>query len=139
MKPERITVTTTVKASPEKTWEYWTTPEHIIRWNSASSDWHTPRAENDLRENGRFSFRMEARDGSTGFDFGGTYTRVKPYQNISYTMDDGRKVEVRFSPQEEGTLIEEEFEAEDTFPPQYQREGWQAILNKFKEHLESAL
>ena len=93
----KITVETTVKAPVEKVWDYWTKPEHITQWNHASDDWHSPRAENDLRAGGKFSARMEAKDGSMGFDFGGVYDEVKEYEHIAYTLGDDRKVVVDFS------------------------------------------
>ena len=134
---EKITVTTRVKAPVERVWEYWTAPEHIVNWNAASDDWHTPKAANDLRTNGRFSSRMEAKDGSMGFDFGGTYDEVKINELISYTMDDARKVTVTFSTNGKETQIIETFEAEDQNPVGMQREGWQAILDNFKTYAES--
>ena len=134
---EKITVTTRVKAPLERVWEYWTAPEHIVNWNAASDDWHTPKAANDLRTNGRFSSRMEAKDGSMGFDFGGTYDEIKINELISYTMDDARKVTVTFSTNGKETQIIETFEAEDQNPVGMQREGWQAILDNFKTYAES--
>ena len=134
---EKITVTTRVKAPVERVWEYWTEPEHIVNWNAASDDWHTPKAANDLRTNGRFSSRMEAKDGSMGFDFGGTYDEVKINELISYTLDDARKVSVTFSTIGKETQIIETFEAEDQNPVGMQREGWQAILDNFKTYAES--
>lgn len=136
-KKQFIKIETRVKASPEKTWEFWTQPEHIVKWNNASEDWHTPRAESDLREGGRFVSRMEAKDGSAGFDFGGTYTRVdKPHQ-ISYTMDDGRKVDIHFTEEARSTLVAESFEPEATNPLEMQRHGWQNILDNFKRYVET--
>ena len=134
---EKITVTTRVKAPVERVWEYWTEPEHIVNWNAASDDWHTPKAANDLRTNGRFSSRMEAKDGSMGFDFGGTYDEIKINELISYTMDDARKVTVTFSTNGKETQIIETCEAEDQNPVGMQREGWQAILDNFKTYAES--
>src|SRR5688500_12458492 len=92
-----ITVETIVKAPVEKVWKFWTAPEHITKWNNASDDWHTPFAEHDLRTGGKFLARMEAKDGSFGFDFGGVYHEVKPNELIEYTMDDGRKVSINFT------------------------------------------
>ncbi|HSN08909.1 MAG TPA: SRPBCC family protein [Hanamia sp.] len=132
-----ITIETTVKAPVEKVWKYWSTPEDIIQWNSASDDWHTPRAENDLRVGGKFSSRMEAKDGSFGFDFWGIYDEVKPKELIKYTMGDGRKAEIRFSGNDNETKMVETFEAETENPLEMQRAGWQAILNKFKKFTES--
>jgi uncharacterized protein YndB with AHSA1/START domain len=133
----QITVEGTVKAPVEKVWHHWTSPEHITKWNNASDDWHTPFAENDLRAGGKFSARMEARDGSMGFDFGGVYDEVKPNQRIVYTIDDGRKVTVDFKSNGNETKIVETFEAEDTNSIELQRGGWQAILDNFKKHVES--
>ncbi len=90
--PVKITVTATINANPEKVWEFWTQPEHITQWNNASDDWHTPFAENDLTVGGKFKSRMEAKDGSMGFDFGGVYDEVVPHQLISYSLEDGRTV-----------------------------------------------
>jgi uncharacterized protein YndB with AHSA1/START domain len=133
-----ITVATTVHAPVEKVWEYWNKPEHIIQWCSASPDWHTPRAENDLKKGGKFSSRMEAKDGSMGFDFGGVYDEVKPNEYIEYTMGDGRKVNIIFSTQGDNTHIKESFDAEGTNPVEMQRAGWQNILDSFKTYTENA-
>jgi len=132
-----ITVEATVLAPVEKVWKLWTGPEHITKWNNASDDWHTPSATNDLRVGGKFSSRMEAKDGSFGFDFGGTYTTVKVNELIAYTLGDERKVEIKFSPNGNGTKVTETFEAEGTNPVEMQRDGWQAILNNFKKYVES--
>lgn len=132
-----ITVETTVQASPAKTWEFWTSPEHIMQWNNASEDWHTTKAENDLRIGGNFHSRMEAKDGSFGFDFGGTYDEVIVNKLIAYTLGDGRKVKVLFENLETETKIVETFEAENENPIDMQRFGWQAILDNFKRYTES--
>jgi len=134
---ETITVETLVNAPIEKVWTFWSSPEHIIKWNNASDDWHTPHAENDLRPGGNFSYRMEARDGSMGFDFSGVYDAVIPNQQIEYTIGDGRKVKITFTPSGQGTLVTETFEAENTHTLEMQRGGWQAILDNFKSHVES--
>ncbi len=112
-------------------------PEHIVDWNFASDDWQCPKASNDLRPGGAFSSRMEAKDGSAGFDFGGVYDEVVPFQKIAYTIADGRKVEVTF--QEEGgkTRVTETFDMENENPEEMQREGWQAVLLNFKRSVES--
>ncbi|MEW6722849.1 MAG: SRPBCC family protein [Candidatus Micrarchaeota archaeon] len=134
-----ITVQAIIKAPVEKVWRFWTGPEHIVKWNSASEDWHTPRAANDLRKGGTFSCRMEAKDGSAGFDFGGVYDEVKTNESIAYTMDDGRKVRVSFTSIGDGeTKVVEAFDAESTNPPELQRAGWQAILDNFKKYAENA-
>src|SRR5437868_3740432 len=131
-----VTIQTTVKAPVEKVWTYWTNPQHIINWNNASADWHTPWAENDLRIGGKFTSRMEARDGSIGFDFGGVYEDVRTNEFIASTMEDGRKVEVKFTGEGNNTRVVETFEAEDMNPIDMQRGGWQAILDNFKKYVE---
>ncbi len=135
-----ITVTVTAKiGSPiVKVWECWTEPAHIIHWNNASADWHTPHAENDLRTGGRFLSRMEAKDGSMGFDFSGIYDEVILHQKIAYTMEDGRKVTVTFNADGNNTDIIETFEAEQVNPVELQQQGWQSILNNFKNYAESS-
>lgn len=132
-----ITVSAQVGANPEKVWELWTTPEHITKWNNASDDWHSPHSENDLREGGIFKTRMEAKDGSMGFDFEGTYDKVIPNEHIAYTMGDSRKVTLKFTPKDNGTYIEETFEAENIHPEDFQKAGWQAILDNFKKYAEN--
>ncbi|MGN8646761.1 SRPBCC family protein [Gracilibacillus sp. HCP3S3_G5_1] len=133
---KKVTVEATVQAPVTKVWMYWTEPNHITKWNNASDDWHTPSAENDLTVGGKFVSRMEAKDGSAGFDFGGTYDEVKLYKVIAYTMDDGRKVIIHFRDQENETKIIETFDAETTQPIDSQQQGWQAILNNFKKYVE---
>jgi uncharacterized protein YndB with AHSA1/START domain len=132
-----ITIETTIDAPVAKVWDYWSTPAHIIKWNSPSDDWHTPRAENDLREGGKFSSRMEARDGSMGFDFAGVYDTVKKHEVIAYTLGDGRKVRVDFSQEGGKTKVVEAFEAENINSIEMQRGGWQAILDNFRQYTES--
>jgi uncharacterized protein YndB with AHSA1/START domain len=132
-----ITVETVVKADLDAVWRAWNTPDEITQWNAASDDWHTPSSRVDLREGGTFVSRMEARDGSVGFDFGGTYTRVLAQQLIEYTMDDGRRVAVQFSQTAEGVLVRETFDAETTHSAEMQRQGWQAILDNFRRHVET--
>lgn len=135
-KKNTITVEATVNAPVEKVWEFWTKPEHITKWNNASEDWYTPHAENDLRVGGKFSARMEAKDGSFGFDFGGVYDEVKANQLIAYTLGDGRKVKISFVANGQATNVTESFEAEDTNPIEMQQDGWQAILDNFKKYTE---
>jgi uncharacterized protein YndB with AHSA1/START domain len=132
-----ITVENTVKAPAEKVWKYWTAPEHITKWNNASDDWHTPHAENDIRVGGKFLVRMEAKDGSAGFDFGGVYNELKINELIVYTIGDGRKVTVRFTGKGNETNVVETFEAENIHSIDMQRGGWQAILDNFKKYVES--
>lgn len=135
-KKETITISTIINTSVEKVWRYWTEVEHIKKWNSASSDWHTPSATNDLRIDGRFLSRMEARDGSQGFDFTGIYTNVEKHKYIAYTLDDSRRVEVSFKNMNNQTEVTETFEAESTFSPELQKAGWQSILDQFREYVE---
>jgi uncharacterized protein YndB with AHSA1/START domain len=132
-----ITVENTVKAPVEKVWQFWTLPEHITKWSNASDDWHTPFAENDLKVGGKFISRMEAKDGSFGFDFGGVYDEVKTNKMIAYTLDDGRKVKINFSTNGDETKIVETFEAENTNSIEMQRGGWQSILDNFKKYAEA--
>ena len=132
-----ITVESTIEAPVEKVWESWTQPKHIMKWCNASDDWHTPRAENDLRVGGNFVSRMEAKDGSMGFDFGGTYDAVRQNEYIEYTMGDGRKVQITFFPKGGETKVVESFEAESLNPVELQKGGWQAILDNFKKYTES--
>lgn len=136
--PTKVTVQAVVQAPIEKVWNCWTEPEHITKWNSASEDWHAPRSENDLRAGGKFSTRMEAKDGSMGFDFAGVYDEVKPHELISYTMDDGRRVEITFVNQGSETTVVETFDAEDTHPVEDQQAGWQAIMDHFKKYTEES-
>ncbi len=131
-----ITVENTINAPVEKVWESWTKPEHITQWNKASDDWHTPRAENDLRVGGSFVSRMEAKEGSMGFDFGGVYDSVINNDYIGYTMDDGRKVKITFFSVGDKTKVVESFEAENENSIEMQQGGWQAILDNFKRYAE---
>ena len=132
----KITVEATIDAPVEKVWKLWNGTEHVTKWNNASPDWHTPKAENDLRVGGKFVYRMEAKDGSFGFDFGGTYDKVKEKELILYTMDDTRKVSNTFTANGSSTKLVVEFEAEDQNPVEMQKGGWQAILNNFKAYTE---
>jgi uncharacterized protein YndB with AHSA1/START domain len=131
-----ITVTTTILLPVDKVWSYWTLPEHITHWNNASEEWHTPWAENDLRVGGKFLYRMEAKDGSAGFDFRGEYSGIVPMREISYTIEDGRRVWITFEPAGENTIVKEVFEAEGIHSKELQKAGWQAILDNFKRYAE---
>jgi uncharacterized protein YndB with AHSA1/START domain len=133
-----ITVQATIHAPVKKVWELWTIPEHITRWCFASDDWHAPSAENDLRAGGKFSSRMEAKDGSVGFDFGGIYETVKTHEVIEYVLGDGRKVKIVFNGNGNETEVIETFETESTNPVEMQRAGWQAILDNFKKYVEAS-
>ena len=134
-----IIVETIVNAPIETVWDKWTNPDDIVKWNNASDDWHTTRAENDLKVGGKFVSRMEAKDGSMGFDFSGTYDTIKRNELIEYTADDNRKVKISFSDADDKTKIIEVFEAENENPIAMQQSGWQSILNNFKEYTESKL
>jgi uncharacterized protein YndB with AHSA1/START domain len=131
-----VTVQNIVNAPVDKVWQFWTLPGHITKWNNASGDWHTTHAANDLRVGGSFSCRMEAKDGSLGFDFGGVYDEVTINELIAYTMDDGRKAKIVFSALGNQTKIVEMFEAENENPVELQKNGWQAILDNFKKYTE---
>ena len=130
LKP-KIVVQATVDTDPATTWMLWTTPGHIMAWNKATPEWHTTKAEHDLKEGGAFSYRMEARDGSFGFDFSGTFDLVAPPRQLFYTLSDGRKVEITFTATGSGTEIVQVFEAEEVNEIELQRTGWQAILDNF--------
>ena len=132
---EKVTVETLVAAPIERVWTAWTTPEDITQWNTASDDWHTTTASVDLREGGTFSSRMEAKDGSMGFDFAGVYTRVVDHSRLESQFGD-RSLVVEFIDSPDGVTVRETFEAETTFPVEQQRAGWQAILDNFKRHVE---
>ncbi len=133
----QITVETSIHASLEKAWQCWTDPAHITQWCFASADWHAPAATNDLRSGGSFTTRMEARDGSFGFDFGGVYDAVIPHQRIAYTMGDGRKVRIDFLKEADHVRVIEQFDAERENSPEMQQAGWQAILDNYRQYVES--
>ncbi|NCU03787.1 MAG: polyketide cyclase [Chitinophagaceae bacterium] len=132
-----ITVEAIVNAPAEKVWELWNNPDHITKWNSASPDWHTPWAKNDLRVGGTLTARMEAKDGSFGFDFAGVYDAVTANEYIEYTLGDGRKVKISFTAEGTATKITESFDAESENPVEMQQMGWQAILDSFKNYAEA--
>jgi uncharacterized protein YndB with AHSA1/START domain len=132
----KITIETNVRAPIAAVWKAWTTPADIVQWNAASDDWHTTRATVDLREGGAFSSRMEAKDGSVGFDFAGTYTTVREPGLIEAAFGE-RSLRVEFIPGAEGVTVRETFEAESTHPVEQQRAGWQAILDRFARHVEA--
>jgi len=134
-----ITIEATVASSIDKIWGYWTKPEHIMNWCSASEDWHVPAAENDLRVGGRFNTKMAAKDGSFAFDFGGVYTDVKTLEYIAYKMDDGRNVTISFKPEGNGIKIIESFDPETSNSMAMQEAGWQAILDNFKKYTEGKI
>lgn len=131
----KITVETVVNAPIDAVWRAWTTPADIVQWNAASDDWHTTTATVDLRAGGAFSSRMEAKDGSMGFDFAGTYTKVEPQRMIEAEFGD-RTMQIEFETENHGVRVRETFDAETTHPEEMQRAGWQAILDNFKRHVE---
>jgi uncharacterized protein YndB with AHSA1/START domain len=133
---QRITVEIKISAPIEQVWRAWNTPDDIKRWNAASDDWHTTKSEVDLRIGGAFSSRMEAKDGSMGFDFAGTYTNVVEHKLIESTFG-GRILLVEFITGQDGVTVRETFDPESTHSVEQQRQGWQAILNNFKMHVES--
>lgn len=137
MDTNRITVTVTVNAPVEKVWKLWSSPEAIMQWCSASPDWHVPAAQNDLREGGKFSTTMAAKDRSMQFDFEGVYDKVEEHKAISYSMTDGRKVDITFEEGDNVTKIIETFDPENQNPIEMQRAGWQAIMDNFKSYVES--
>lgn len=132
----KISIKTVVNAPLARVWESWTTPADIMAWNAASDDWHTTSSTVDLRDGGAFSSRMEAKDGSMGFDFGGTYTRVNPMSRIEASFGD-RGMVVEFSETPDGILVLETFDAEEDNSVEMQKAGWQAILDNFKRHTEA--
>ena len=132
-----IIVETTVNAAIEKVWAFFTLPVHIIQWNTASDDWHTPKAINNLQEGGRFASTMAAKDGSFSFDFCGTYNTIITHQHIAYTLDDTRKVGISFTVDNGAVKVVETFEAETENTLELQQFGWQAILNNFKKYTEA--
>ena len=135
----KITVETHVNASLPRVWEAWTTPADIVKWNFASPDWHCPSAHVDLRVGGVYGSRMEAKDGSFGFDFGATISALEPQALLQYDIGDGRKVDVRFSQTASGVQVSESFDAEDVNTAERQRQGWQAILDNFRKHVEGGV
>lgn len=132
----KITVSATIDAPMDKVWEAFSQPEHVTKWCFASDDWHAPHATCDFREGGKASTRMEAKDGSFGFDFGWTYTKIDENEMIHYIMEDGRENVIDFEETDNGVKVTETFDAESQNPVEMQREGWQAILNNFKKYVE---
>lgn len=133
----KITVETKVAASLETVWDAWNDPDDIVQWNAASDDWQTTKATSDFRVGGRFSSRMEAKDGSMGFDFGGTFTVIDPHRRIEFALDDSREVQVEFIDGHDGVTVRETFDADEDHPSEHQRSGWQAILDRFARHVEA--
>lgn len=136
-KAQKITVSATIDAPVEKVWDAWNSPADIMQWNSADPTWHCPKSENNLVVGGTFNNRMEAKDGSMGFDFTGTYYSVEKYKEISYTMPNGRKVTTLFSSEDGRTNIQTTFDPETQNDPEFQKQGWQSIMNNFVKYVET--
>lgn len=136
MSTDTIIIEATVAAEPDNVWLCWTDPQHITQWNFATEDWHCPSASNEVQVGGKLKSRMEAKDGSFGFDFEATYEAVDAPKRMTYVLDDGRKVTTTFEDLGGATKITTEFEPEQENPTDLQRHGWQAILNNFKKHVE---
>lgn len=137
MEDRKITVEITIKKGLDSVWNYWTEPGHILKWNHASDDWHTVRAENELKVGGKFFYRMEAKDGSFGFDFESNYEVVNEKSELTYIMSDGRRATTIFENKETETKVTTTFDPENENPEELQKAGWQAILNNFKKYAES--
>ncbi len=133
---EKISIQARIAAERPKVWAYYTQPEHITQWNFASPDWHCPSAKNDLQVGGTYQSRMEAKDGSMGFDFIATYTAVDLGKSFTYVLEDGRQVEVVMNDHPNETVVSIVFDAESQNPVELQRQGWQAILDNFKKYAE---
>jgi uncharacterized protein YndB with AHSA1/START domain len=133
----KITIQVVVSADKSKAWDYYTLPEHIVNWNFASDEWHCPRASNELVVGGKYFARMEAKFGEIGFDFGGTYTEVRPQEGFTYRVSDGREVTVNFLEEEGKTQVQLIFDAENENPHELQAQGWQTILNQYKKYTEA--
>jgi uncharacterized protein YndB with AHSA1/START domain len=137
MENKKINVEITTPADIRRVWERWTAPQHIVKWNFASEDWHCPHAENDLRTGGKFRYTMASVDGKMSFDFEGTYNEVTDHRSIAYSLVNGRKVSIAFETSGDMTRITEEFDPEEINSAELQRSGWQAILNNFKQYVET--
>ena len=133
----KINIQASILADKQKVWDYYTLPQHITQWNFADPSWHCPSATNNMKIGGKYSARMEAKDGSFGFDFGGIYDEVRTNEYIEYTLGDGRKVKIDFVADNNKTKISESFEPESENPHELQKGGWQAILNNFKKYTEN--
>lgn len=137
MNKSTIRIEATISANLQKVWAYWTKPEHITKWNFASDDWHCPKAVNDLRVGGKYGARMEAKDGSFGFDLEATYDQVIEQKRLTYTMTDGRQATTEFESFGDKTKVTTVFDADREHPEEMQKNGWQAILNNFKKYIEA--
>jgi uncharacterized protein YndB with AHSA1/START domain len=136
MRPTKITVETTIPKATNKVWDFWTKPEHITKWNFATEDWQCPKVKNDLRAGGKYFARMEAKDGSFGFDFEAVYNEVIDQKKLTYTMSDGRQATTVFENLDGSTKVTTAFDPENVNDPEMQRAGWQAIMDNFKKYAE---
>jgi uncharacterized protein YndB with AHSA1/START domain len=132
-----ITVKTTINASLEKVWDFWTKPEHVINWNFASDDWHCPKAENNLKIGEKFCYTMAAKNGEMSFDFEGEYTEIETHKLIKYKLEDDRRIIIQFEQNQDLVTIIESFDPENENSLELQQNGWQAILDNFKKYIES--
>jgi len=132
----KISINTTVNAPLKNVWEAWVNPKDIVQWNYATEEWICPDAKIELQPKGSFNYRMEAKDGSMGFNFEGVFTKIETHQVIEYALEDGRKVNTTFVEDTQGVTVEQSFDAEDEHSGKQQKKGWQAILNNFKQHVE---
>ncbi len=132
----KIEIESKINAKLDQVWEFWTKPEHITKWNKASEDWLCPNAENDLKEGGKFKYRMESEDGKVGFDFAGTYKEVREKEKLTYELEDGRNAEVTFSEEDGNVRIKEILDTEDENLVDQQEQGWKSILQSFKAYTE---
>ncbi len=137
MQATKIVVQATIAADKQKVWDYYTKPEYITKWNFAADSWHCPSASNDMRVGGKYVARMEAKDGSFGFDFGATYDSITPGESFQYTIADGRKVNVDFEKAGSNTIVKVAFDAETMNSVEMQKGGWQTILDNFKKYTEN--
>jgi uncharacterized protein YndB with AHSA1/START domain len=137
MNTQKITIQAEILADIQKVWDYYTKPEHIIHWNFAIDTWHCPHASNDLQMGGKYVARMEAKDGSFGFDYEAVYNEIIPYKKITYTLGDNRVVKIVFNESNGQTQVIITFDPENINPPELQQQGWQSILNNFKKYAET--
>ncbi|EON74846.1 hypothetical protein ADIS_4678 [Lunatimonas lonarensis] len=137
MTTEKITILTAVNAKIEKVWQYYNQAQHIIHWNFATDEWCCPKVETDFIEGGKYLARMEAKDGSFGFDFEAVFDEIREPEWVAYTMGDGPRAEIEFREEGEKTVVKISFDPDQSHSREMQRDGWQAILNNFKKYAET--
>ncbi|MEO6916721.1 MAG: SRPBCC domain-containing protein [Chitinophagaceae bacterium] len=137
MQNEKITIETIIPASKSKVWDFYTKPEHITQWNYAADTWKCSEARNDLRDGGTYFARMEAKDGSFGFDFEAIYDEVTDQEKLTYTLSDGRQSTTTFEDLGGSTKVTTTFDTEGQNDPEMQKAGWQAILDNFKKYVDA--